>query len=174
MKIEITCRFSGNVLFEHTAEGNTKKITVEAGIKARANLEGANLEGANLEGANLARANLARANLARANLARANLEGANLEGANLEGANLEGAYLDQETELKGERPIFQIGPIGSRCAYFVAYITTKGLLVSAGCFKAKTIAEFRDRLVEEHGGNKHAEEYESALALIEKHAELWG
>jgi hypothetical protein len=163
MKIEIKCRFSGNVLFKHTQEGNSIKVTLEAAVKARAYLAGANLAGANLEGANLA----------RAYLAGANLEGANLEGANLAGAYLEGAYLAGAT-LKGKRPIFQIGPIGSRGAYFVAYITSHGILVSAGCFREKTITEFREKLIQEHDGNSHAQEYEAALLLIEKHAELWG
>ena len=93
MKIEIKCSFSGSVLFTHEAEANSQKITLEAAVKAGANLAGANLAGANLAGANLAGANLAGANLARANLAGANLAGANLDGANLDGANRAGAYL---------------------------------------------------------------------------------
>ena len=183
MKIEIKARFSGKVLFQHTQEGNSIKITVEAAVNARANLAGAILAGANLAGANLAGASLegaslegailAGAILAGANLARARLAGASLEGAILAGASLEGAILDEKTILKGSRPIFQVGPIGSRCAYFVAYIATRGLIVSAGCFREKTIAEFREKLANEHGENKHAQEYEAALTLIEKHAELW-
>lgn len=45
MKIEIKCRFGGIVLFEHTAESNTLKITVEAAVKAGAILACANLAG---------------------------------------------------------------------------------------------------------------------------------
>jgi len=198
MKIEIKSRFSGKVLFQHTQEGNSIKITVEAAVNARANLAGANFAGANLAraklaGANFAGANFAGANFAGANFAGASLEGAilagailaganfaganfagaSLEGAILAGANFAGASLDEKTILKGSRPIFQVGPIGSRCAYFVAYIATRGLIVSAGCFREKTIAEFREKLANEHGENKHAQEYEAALTLIEKHAELW-
>jgi hypothetical protein len=115
MKIDIKCRFTGNVLFVHDAEENTIKLTVEAAVAAganlaranlaRANLDGAylaraNLDGANLDGANLARANLAGAYLAGAYLARANLDGANLARANLAGAYLAGAYLAGEKITK--------------------------------------------------------------------------
>ena len=85
MKIEIKCRFSGNVLFSHEAEENTLRLTIEAAVTARAYLAGANLAGANLAGANLAGADLAGANLAGADLAGAYLAGANLAGANLAG-----------------------------------------------------------------------------------------
>jgi uncharacterized protein YjbI with pentapeptide repeats len=93
MQIDIKCRFTGRVLFSHSAEGNTIRATVEAAVSARANLTGANLTGADLTGANLACANLAGANLARANLTGANLACANLAGASLAGANLAYANL---------------------------------------------------------------------------------
>ena len=95
-----------------------------------------------------------------------------LAGANLAGANLAGAYLAGENKLVGKRPIFQIGPIGSRSAYFVAYLTSSGLVLKTGCFTG-SVAEFREQLSTEHGNNTHAQEYEAALTLIEKHAELW-
>ena len=85
MKIEINCRFSEKVLFSHEVENNTTRLTVEAAVKARANLVGAYLAGANLAGAYLD---------------RANLDGANLAGAYLDRANLAGAYLDGETLTK--------------------------------------------------------------------------
>ena len=137
MKIQITARFTGLVLFEHEAENNTMKLTLEAAISA----------GANLAGANLARANLA-------------------------GANLAGAYLADKSELQGDRPILQIGPIGSRCAYFVAYLTNKGLRLRAGCFFG-TRDEFEKKLSEEHDNNDHAKEYHAALAMIDAHSEIW-
>jgi hypothetical protein len=215
MKIEIKYRFTDNVLFEHTEENNTKRLTLEAAVAARSNLggaylegaylahanlagaylegaylahaslahanlkgaslahanfvgahlEGAYLEGANLKGASLAHANLVGAYLKGANLAHANLAGAYLEGAYLEGANLEGAFLDDDACLIGERPILQIGPIGSRCAYCVAYITDKGLRLRVGCFFG-TKAELA--LV-----NTHDREYRAVLAMIDAHAEIW-
>jgi hypothetical protein len=102
-----------------------------------------------------------RAALEQATKARANLDGANLAGANLAGAN-----------LAGKRSVFQIGPIGSRCAYFVAYLTSKGVILKAGCFTG-SVAEFETKLQDEHGDNKHAQEYRAALQLIKVHAELW-
>ena len=192
LKIQITARFTGLVLFEHEAENNTMKLTLEAAISARANLAGANLAcanlagaylagaylagaylaGAYLDGANLARANLACANLAGANLAGAYLAGANLAGANLACANLAGANLADKSELQGDRPILQIGPIGSRCAYFVAYLTNNGLRLHAGCFFG-TRDEFEKKLQDEHDNNDHAKEYRAALAMIDAHAEIW-
>src|SRR5574337_1066339 len=101
--IEITCRFSGKVLFSHDAENNSVRLALEVAIKAGADLAGANLAGAylaraNLAGADLAGADLAGAYLAGADLAGADLAGAYLAGANLAdanpaGANLAGAYL---------------------------------------------------------------------------------
>ena len=57
MKIQITARFTGSVLFEHEAENNTMKLTLEAAISAGANLAGAYLYGTNLDGTNLDGAN---------------------------------------------------------------------------------------------------------------------
>ena len=192
MKIEIKCRFSGSVLFSHECDGNTMRMTVEAAVSARAYLDGANLDGANLDGAYLDGAYLRGAYLDGAYLRGAYLrdayldgaylrgayldgaylDGAYLDGANLDGAYLRGAYLDGDSKLIGERPIFQIGPIGSRCAYFVAYITDKGLKLRAGCFFGSK-EEFVEALEETHDDNRHADEYNAALVLIDKHAEIW-
>ena len=139
---------------------------------ARANLDGAYLVGANLDGASLAGAYLAGANLDGANLVGANLDGANLARANLAGANLVGAYLDGKSTLIGERPIFMIGPIGSESRTFMAYITSQGPRIRAGCFFG-TREEFLARLKNKHGGNAHAQEYMAALALIDAHFKLW-
>ena len=103
---------------------------------------------------------------------RVALEKATAARANLAGANLARAYL-AGARLIGERPVFQIGPIGSRCSYFVAYLTDAGVKVRAGCFTG-TLDEFRDKLSNTHGDNNHAEEYRAALTLIECHAKLWG
>lgn len=77
---------SGSVIFEHEAENNTIKLTVEAAVSCgvsltKASLSCASLEGASLEGANLNGASLAWASLSCASLAWASLNGANLEGA---------------------------------------------------------------------------------------------
>ena len=153
-----------------------------------ANLRGADLSGAYLRGAYLSRAYLSGANLSGANLSRAYLSGAYLRGANLSGAylsdanlsdanliraDLSGANLKNKEKLVGKRPIFQIGPIGSRCAYFVAYVTDKGLRFDAGCQHQITREVFEERLTELHSENDHAKEYRAALALIDAHAEIW-
>ena len=152
MKIEIKCRFSESVLFSHEAENNSMKLTLEAAVSARTNLAGANLADAYLDGTNLA--------------------GANLAGAYLAGANLAGAYLAGGEVLIGERPIFQIGPIGSRCAYFIAYFTDKGLRLRAGCFFGD-LDKFEAELDAEHANGIHGREYRAALELIKVHAEIW-
>ena len=104
---------------------------------------------------------------------RANLYGANLSGADLSGADLSGASLANGEKLVEARPILQIGPIGSRCAYFTAYITDKGLRFDAGCQRQITRETFEQRLGDEHGDNEHAKEYRAALALIDAHVEIW-
>ena len=166
IKHQIKHRFTESVIFECDLPDDTPAGLVTRHALEKATAARANLDGANLAGANLARANLAGANLAGANLAGANLDGANLAGANLDGANLDGAL------LVSERPIFQIGPIGSRCAYFTAYLTNEGVKLRAGCFFG-TVDEFTAKLSEEHGDNIHAKEYRAALDLIHCHAGLW-
>jgi hypothetical protein len=98
--------------------------------------------------------------------AGASLDGASLAGANLDGANLGGA------KLIGKRPIIQIGPIGSRSSYVVAYLTDAGVRVRAGCFFG-SLDELRAAVIKTHGESIHAREYAAAIALIEMHAECW-
>ena len=147
------------------ARGIIPNATTAAQLK-KANLSGARLSRANLSGADLSGADLSRANLSGADLSGARLSRADLYGANLSGANLFGA------KLIGERPVLQIGHIGSRCDYFVAYLTDQGVKLRTGCFFG-AVDQFREKLSEEHGTNKHAMEYTAALELIRVHAELW-
>ena len=151
-----------------------QRFEIEQSVKVGANLSGAYLSGAYLSGVNLKGANLGGANLSGANLFGANLATVNLNCANLDGAYLDGAYLKNKEKLVGSRPIFQVGPIGSRGAYFVAYITDKGLRFDAGCQHQITREEFERQLDDAPGGNEHTREYRAALALIEIHAEIWG
>ena len=157
-------RYTNGVLY--TGGGESLRDVVEAAVLAGANLARANLDGAYLAGAYLARANLDGAYLDGANLTGANLTGAYLAGAYLARANLDGAY------LIGDRPIMQIGPIGSRCAYLVAYLTDAGVRVRAGCFFG-SLDDFRAAVAETHGESTHAREYAAAISLIETHAECW-
>ena len=150
-------RIDGSVLFECDMPDG-----VISGLEMRHAIEKAARDGANLRGAYLR---------------GANLDGANLDGANLDGAYLRGAYLDGmmlgDKKLIGGRPVFQIGPIGSRSDYLVTLFTDAGIVLRAGCFTG-TAAEFREKLEAEHGDNNHAKEYLAALELIAVHAELWG
>jgi uncharacterized protein YjbI with pentapeptide repeats len=146
---EIKHRHTGAILY--SGGGESLRDVVEAAVKAGANLAGANLAGAYLAGANLDGANLA---------------GANLAGAYLAGANLDGA------KLLGKRPILQIGPIGSRSAYLVAYITDAGVRLRAGCFSG-SLDEFRAACATTPGDNEHGREYAAAISMIEAHAAIW-
>ena len=106
---------NGVVLFSHTAENNSIKLTVEEAVKKNVNLaladlkfaflKGADLEGADLEGANLRNTSLKKADLAWADLEGADLIGADLEDADLSWADLNGANLKdanlKDANLKG-------------------------------------------------------------------------
>ena len=144
-KIIIKHRDTGAVLFEGEA-GMTIRQTLEKATFAKADLYGADLRGADLYDADL--------------------YDADLRGANLGGANLGGK------KLAGARPFIQIGPIGSRSDYLLAFITDKGVMIRAGCF-FNTRDQFELQLTETHGDNQYAQEYRAALVLIDKHAELW-
>jgi hypothetical protein len=140
-----------------------------------ANLRAANLYAANLRGANLHGADLCGVDLYAANLRAANLYAANLRKADLCGADLRGAFLEFEGKkltLVGERPVFQIGPIGSRNSVFVAFLTDVGVFVRAGCF-FDTLTKFAAEVKAEHGTNVHAEEYAAAITTVKMHKKLW-
>lgn len=84
----------------------------------------------------------------------------------MSGADLNGK------KLIGVRPMFTIGPIGSRADNISAYLTDSGVMIRAGCF-FDTRSKFELALDAEHGDNDHAQEYRAALVLIDKHAEIW-
>ena len=111
----------------------------------------------------------------RAALERAASDSAHLGGADLRGADLRGAklkYGDIDLVLVGERPILQLGPMGSRSDYLLAFITDGGVYVRAGCFW-DTLEHFAAAVKEQHGTNVHAVEYKAAISLIKTHAKLW-
>ena len=91
----------------------------------------------------------------------------------IEAAVRDGASLDGSEKLTGNRPVFQIGPIGSRCAYPVAYLTDNGIRISAGCFYG-SLGDFESAVQKEHGDNIHGKEYLAAIELIRAHERLWG
>lgn len=180
---QIKYRYTGDVLYEYE-DGMSLRHALEKATREGAKLCGADLQGADLQGADLCGAKLQGADLYGANLCDAKLQGADLQGANLcdaklRGAYLQGAYLQGANlcgaeKLIGERPILQVGPIGSRADYLTAYITDQGLRFDAGCQRQITREVFEVLLYETHGDNIHAKEYRAALALIDAHAEIWG
>ena len=178
---------SGVVLYRGDSAESLREAVIAA-TREGANLSGADLRGAYLIGANLRDANLSDADLRDANLGGANLRDANLSDAdlrdaylscaNLSGADLRGAYLiganlRGEARLIGARPVVQVGPIGSRGDWLVAYLTDGGIRIDAGCQRQITRGEFETRLAKTHGDNQHAREYRAALAYIDAHAAIW-
>jgi len=143
MKIEIKNRWNFEVIFAYECEDNTIAITLKAAINAKTNLRSADLRSANLR------------------------------SADLRSANLYGADLGEFGKLTGNRPFFQVGPIGSREDNLLAFLTENGVYLRAGCFFG-TVEEFNSKLSAEHDMNKHAQEYRAALALISTHFEIWG
>ena len=166
-------RFTDEVLY---AGGGTLRDVVVAAVKSGADLSSASLSGAHLYGADLSGADLRGASLSGAHLSGADLRGADLSGANLYGADLYDAHLSgadlRGSKLVGERPILQIGPLGSRSDYLVAYLTDAGMMISAGCFFG-TLDEFRAACDKTHGDSIHGREYAAAIQMIEAHALLW-
>lgn len=103
---------------------------------------------------------------------RADLGGADLYGADLRGANLYGANLGEKKTI-GERPLLQIGPLGSRADMLVAWMTDKGVWLRTGCFWG-SIEDFEKALADTHGTDTNFyKEYSEALVLIKGHALRW-
>jgi uncharacterized protein YjbI with pentapeptide repeats/GTP-binding protein EngB required for normal cell division len=89
MKIQIkSSRDENKVLFEHSAENNSLRMTVEAAVKAGVDLGGADISGADLCGANLSGAKLSGARLSKVKFRWADIQGADLAGANLAKADI--------------------------------------------------------------------------------------
>ena len=175
MQFAIKNRFTGAIQFECeiTAEIAGQSYGLQLGFAVKKAFEA----GAYLAGANLADAYLADAYLAGANLAGAYLAGANLADAYLAGANLADAYLaganGKKLTLVGQRPVLQMGPLGSRCALLSAYLTDEGVYVRTGCFFG-SLERFREAVHDTHGAmGLHAEEYAAAIVMIERYARLW-
>ena len=167
--IEIKHRHTCAVLYR--AEAKKLKEAVEAAVRSYADLSYADLRVADLSGADLGYANLRSANLRSANLSGADLRVADLSGADLISAKTVTADGDPLT-LIGPRPIIQIGPIGSREDYLIAWMTDRGVYIRAGYFWG-SLEAFWAAVTATHGANAHAREYRAAIALIECHAALW-
>ena len=68
--------------------------------------------------------------------------------------------------------MLQLGPIGSRSDYLIAYLTDAGINITTGCWSGSR-DEFAAAVTETHGDNVHAQEYRVALAMIDVHVALW-
>ena len=79
MKLSILSRFNASILFEHEAEENSLKITLQVAVKTDANLRGASLRGAKLRDADLRDANLRGADLDGEKLVKTPLQLNNLK-----------------------------------------------------------------------------------------------
>lgn len=187
MKIEIKKLGTGEVLFSHDVADNTFKLTVEAAVNAGANLSyadmrGKDLTGAYMRGARMKCADLRYARMCGANIVNANMAGANMDKTYLNGVsyglntNFEGVTIRADCKLVGERPIFQIGPIGSYCDYLVVYNTDKGLRFDAGDLGQVTREAFEARLSlpHRHRDSMYTEEYKAALAFIDARIKILG
>ena len=198
MKIEIKCRFTGSLLFEHSVKDNTIKLTVLAAVEKKVSLTNADLRGADLRGADLRGADLSGAYLRGAYLRGADLRGADLSGADLSGADLRGAYLsgadlrgaylsgaylsgadlsgaklqDGSEIDAGPRPYFYFGPLGGDARELIAFRTNQGIRVATGCFFG-TLPKFKAAVEKKHAENEHGQEYAAAIAMLELHFKLW-
>ena len=83
MKIEIKCRFTGRVLFEHDCENNTIKATVQKALAVKANLSGSDLRNSDLRNSDLNGSDLSYSDLRNSDLRNSDLNGSNLSYSNL-------------------------------------------------------------------------------------------
>ena len=72
-----------------------------------------------------------------------------------------------DAEVSGNADYLLIGRIGSRFSFTTFFKNKdKGITVSCGCFLG-TIAEFRAKVIDTHGNNKHAKMYNLAADMAE-------
>jgi uncharacterized protein YjbI with pentapeptide repeats len=164
-----------------------RKANLKEANLGRADTKRANFGGANLMGANLGETNFEGADLRDTDLRGANLWGANFGGANLRGANLWGTHLGdadlrradltgadiRETYLGNKKTsikeIMQIGPVGSRGDYTIAFRCTSSIEISCGC-RWLDLDGFEETVLEEHGSNIYGKQY---IAMIHFLRDLW-
>ena len=182
--LSIKHKFTGSLIFE--LECNSMRLCVESAISNDSDLCGADFRNSNLSGTNLRSADFRVADLRDSNLRGTNLRAVDLRGAQLRGADLYGADLSRANlcdaslygahlrilKLIGDRPILQIGPIGSRADYLLAYFTNRGVLIRIGDFLG-SLDIFIDKEIHGRDHSKYAQEYRAAIILIESHAKLW-
>ena len=144
MHFEIKHRFTGAVLF--ALETDSLRLCVEAAIKSGSDLSCSNLRGSDLRGSDLS-------------------------CSNLRGAHLQDTH-GQKLTLLDDHAVLQLGPLGSRSDYLIAFRTDRGPWLRAGCFWGD-LAAFKAAVEETHGAAKHGDEYRAAVAFIEAWNATW-
>ena len=77
------------------------------------------------------------------------------------------AWVCDDAEVCDDADYLLIGRIGSRFSFTTFFKNKdKGITVSCGCFLG-TIAEFRAKVTDTHGNNKHAKMYNLAADMAE-------
>ena len=77
------------------------------------------------------------------------------------------AWVYDNARVYGDADYLLIGRIGSRFSFTTFFKNKdKGITVSCGCFLG-TIAEFRAKVTDTHGNNKHAKMYNLAADMAE-------
>jgi len=139
-------------------------------------LSGSDLRGSNLSGSDLRWSDLRWSNLSGSDLRWSDLRWSNLRGSNLSGSDLSGAHLQdthgQKLTLLDDHAVLQLGPLGSRSDYLIAFRTDRGPWLRAGCFWGD-LAAFKAAVEETHGAAKHGDEYRAAVAFIEAWNATW-
>ena len=111
-----------------------------------------------------------------------NPRGVDLRGADPRGVDLycvdlycvdrQGAEITDSLTLIGNRPLLQIGPIGSDARVLMVWITNDGLRLQTGGFFG-TVDDFMVNLNRDHTEEKHRREYLAALELAKIHYGEW-
>jgi hypothetical protein len=137
------------------------------------NLSGSDMRYSNLSYSNLSYSNLSGSDMRGSDMRGSDMRGSDLSGSKLSGSKLSGSTLSEYGILVGNSPILQIGPIGSRNDYLIAYTVSAGVCVRTGCFFG-SLEEFRVAVETTHGSDTtHGREYAAAIAMIEAHAAIW-
>ena len=147
-----------------------------AGTLCGADLRGVDLCGANLTGMDLTGANLFGIRFERASLRNTILRDAHLEGADLRYADLTAAYLDGAIVENGFKISNRRGGnvFNGSAGYhqWIAYNTTKGILLRFGC-ECHLLKDWKHALLakrhEAHGWEKYASVTKSIANLAKAH-----
>ncbi len=167
-----------NLRGAHLAEMNLQGVDFSSVDLLEANFSCSDLRGALFVGANCGIVDFSYANLSEANFSNANAESAIFDEATLENlitidtcflrATVKGA-----AELIGNRPIFQVGPLGVKGDYLVSLITNKGLRLKTKTFDGDFF-EYEKRInANLKEGTTLYSEYQAAFSLIKSHEQTW-